>query len=318
MHQHLIHLITILRDHQYHDGTTIGKELGVSRTAVWKMIRKLQDYGIDIQSLKNRGYCLTHPLILLDKNKIIALCNNKNFTIEVLEKINSTNDYLKNKSNVDFVLCEIQTQGRGRFNRVWHSPFAQNIYFSMRYTFEKDLSALSGLSLVVSLAVCRAISDKAFCSEVKWPNDILINKKKLAGILIDVQAESNGFCNAIIGIGINVNMQSASSTKINQAWTSLQNETENYADRNLIAATLIDTLRDYLFRFSENGFGIFLEEWKTKDALRNHSIELIQGHKKFSGVYAGIDKNGCLLLKVDDNSVRAFSSGDVTSIPRLG
>ena len=269
----LVKISELLSDGQYHDGTSIGKKCGITRAAVWKIIKKFEEYGIEIQSVKGKGYLLKTPLILLDAHKIKKNIKKSSIIIDVLEKVASTNDYLKNHFSQDnkikICISEMQSKGRGRFNRQWHSPFGQNIYFSCAYSFQKDMSELSGLSLITGLGVCNAIESITQLNSlsIKWPNDIVVYQQKIAGILIDIHAESNGFCNAIIGIGINVNMQHAAKKEIDQPWSSLQKITGNYIDRNLLCAALINFLINYLERFSTFGLSDFIDEWKEKDCL---------------------------------------------------
>lgn len=150
--------------------------------------------------------------------------------------------------------------------------------------------------------------------KIKWPNDIVVNDKKIAGILIDVQTESNGFCHAIIGIGINVNMEMANKKQINQAWDSLQKITEKYIDRNPLCAALINSLIIYLARFSHHGLSDFMNEWKNKDYLFKKSIQIESGAHHFFGTASGINAQGHLLLTLADKTVRAFSSGDASVV----
>ena len=312
----LVKISELLSDGQYHDGTSIGKKCGITRAAVWKVIKKFKEYGIEIQSIKGKGYLLEKPLILLDVNKIKKNIKKLSFVIDVLEKVGSTNDYLKNNSDqnkaIKICVAEMQDKGRGRLNRQWHSPFGQNIYFSCAYSFQRDMSELSGLSLITGLAVCNAIESITHLDNlaVKWPNDILVNQQKIAGILIDINAESNGFCNAIIGIGINVNMQNALKKEIDQPWSSLQKITGQYIDRNLLCSALINALINYLERFLKSGLSDFISEWKEKDCLFEKSVAVMSGQKKMMGIGAGINAQGHLILKMSDNTEKTFSSGD--------
>ena len=312
----LVKISELLSDGQYHDGTSIGKKCGITRAAVWKVIKKFKEYGIEIQSIKGKGYLLEKPLILLDVNKIKKNIKKLSFVIDVLEKVGSTNDYLKNNSDqnkaIKICVAEMQDKGRGSLNRQWHSPFGQNIYFSCAYSFQRDMSELSGLSLITGLAVCNAIESITHLDNlaVKWPNDILVNQQKIAGILIDINAESNGFCNAIIGIGINVNMQNALKKEIDQPWSSLQKITGQYIDRNLLCSALINALINYLERFLKSGLSDFISEWKEKDCLFEKSVAVMSGQKKMMGIGAGINAQGHLILKMSDNTEKTFSSGD--------
>ena len=312
-------LLSLLNDCEYHDGTTIGEKLNVTRSAVWKSIQKLESYGVTVDSIKGKGYALIDPLILLDKKAITKSVKNKNIEIDIFESIDSTNEYLKKflkDKNNRVCLSEQQTQGKGRLNRSWYSPFGLNIYFSTVYIFNKDISELAGLSLVVSLAVVKTLQTylpKAL--KVKWPNDILYENQKLSGILIESQAESNGGCSVIIGIGINVNMHFDKENQISQAWTSIRNIVNNYIDRNPLCASLINNLMHYLAQFNEHGLASFKDEWHSVDCLYNKNINIKNAKTKICGKAKGINDQGYLLIKMDDGETRAFSSGD-TSIEK--
>lgn len=267
--------------------------------------------------MKSQRHLLEKSFILLDKNKIKKWIKNKSIPIHIFEKMTSTNDYLKNNTNdqkIEVCIAEMQTQGRGRFGKVWYSPFGQNIYFSMRYAFEKNIDELSGLSLIAALAVTNAISSITTINHlnIKWPNDILFEHKKIAGILIDLQAEPNGYCHAVIGIGINVNMETAHQNQINQAWNSLQKITGKYIDRNQLSAILINSLIDYLARFSNAGLHHFMDEWKQQDYLSGRSIQILSRSNQFNGIAAGINAQGHLILMMPDKSMCTFSSGDTS------
>lgn len=315
----LFKVTQLLADGEYHNGTFIGKVLNITRAAIWKVIKKLQQYGVPLSCVKGKGYKLEAPLILLEAQKIASLLDEDLIDIEVLEKVDSTNQYLKTKLNdskrIKACIAEMQTQGRGRLNRQWHSPFGKNIYLSLLYPFQKDISELAGLSLVVSLALCRAIDiiiDQKEKMWIKWPNDLIVATQKVAGILIEIQGESNGFCQVIIGIGINVNMVDVSREVISQSWSSLQKLTGQYYDRNLLCAELMRQLLIYLERFSTFGLNDFSSEWQQRDALFGQALEVISGNQHYSGIGNGIDAQGHLLLKLADGSIKGFSSGDTT------
>ncbi len=319
MNDNLLKLTDLLHDGKYHDGTSIGETLQMTRAGVWKLIKKLKHYNLPLSSVKGKGYRLELPFILLDPQKISASLNEKSIPIEVLEKVDSTNLYLKrywhNNKDIRACIAEMQTQGRGRLNRQWHSPFGQNIYLSLLYPFQKDVSALSGLSLVVSLALCHAIENVVGQKEkigIKWPNDIIVATQKMAGILTEIQAESNGFCQVIIGIGLNVNMQKKENENITQAWSSLQQLGGTYIDRNILCAEVIRQTLLYLERFYRSGLTPFLTEWQQRDVLSQQPVTLLSGTQNYSGIGYGIDANGHLVLKMQDGSVQSFSSGDTT------
>ncbi len=317
----LLKITSLLNDQEFHDGTSIGDKLNITRSAVWKAIKKLETYHIPIASIKSKGYALLEPLILLDSQQIKNSLKTKNTPIEVLEKIDSTNAYLKERPFRDkksyVCIAESQTAGKGRMQRSWNSPFGKNIYLSLRHPFYKDISEISGLSLIIGLAACQAI--EAVCPlpaplSIKWPNDIIYQGKKLAGILVELEAETHGFCNVIIGVGVNINIQKASLKETSQYWTSLKIITDEHQNRNLICAELINKLLEYLSTFEEHGLKYFLKEWRMRDYLFNRSIKLKSNLLEFKGNGLGINEQGHLLLSLADGSQKAFSSGDTTII----
>ncbi|MGB6977255.1 MAG: bifunctional biotin--[acetyl-CoA-carboxylase] ligase/biotin operon repressor BirA [Gammaproteobacteria bacterium] len=314
-----IKLTALLNDLEYHDGTTIGEALNITRSAVWKVIKKLENYGIEIDSVKGKGYALREPLILLDKHFIAKNLNNKDILIEIYETIDSTNAYLKafyNSSKPKICLAEYQTKGRGRLQRNWHSPFGQNIYFSCLYPFQKDISELAGLSLVVSLAIVRALTIYKLPAPlfVKWPNDVVYQNKKLAGCLLEIQAETNGMCSVVIGIGINANMSHDKHHAITQPWTSLKTILNTTVDRNPLCVSLMNNLMFYLKQFEVKGLLSFIDEWQRVDSLANQSIHLKHINHTIMGRVKGINQHGHLILTLTDGTVRTFSSGDTTII----
>jgi BirA family biotin operon repressor/biotin-[acetyl-CoA-carboxylase] ligase len=319
INSNLTSIVEILSDEEIHDGTSIGSQLNITRTAVWKTIKKLENYGVPIVSIKGKGYSLVEQLILLDKSKILKLIKNKNIELSLFETIDSTNCYLKKSisgKKIKVCLAEQQTQGKGRFNRTWYSPFGQNIYLSLLYKFEKDISTLAGLSLIISLAIIETLAsyDLVQAPLVKWPNDVVINNKKVAGNLVEVIAETNGVCHAIIGVGINVNMLDGKNSGITQEWTSIRKVNQNYFDRNILSATLIDNLIVYLEEFERHGLSYFLKKWKSSDCLYKKEIALKFGTKKILGTVQGINDQGHLQMQLSDGSIKYFSSGDTTII----
>ncbi|HEX4045600.1 MAG TPA: bifunctional biotin--[acetyl-CoA-carboxylase] ligase/biotin operon repressor BirA [Gammaproteobacteria bacterium] len=317
----LIQLITLLNDQAYHDGTTIGEKLNVTRSAVWKMIKKLHAYGVQIESVKGKGYRLITPLKLLDRRSIRQQLTDKIVKIEVFESIGSTNEYLKSyytDKATRICLAEQQEQGKARLQRNWYSPFGLNVYFSCLYHFQQDMSELAGLSLVVSLAVVKTLHGYGLPASlaVKWPNDVVYLGQKLAGILIEVQAETHGVCHAIIGIGINVNIHQDANRQIDQPWTSLMNILDEYIDRNQLCATLANYLLQDLKRFEKLGLAAFMAEWQTVDLLTGQMVTLKCGEHLITGMAMGINAHGHLLLRLKNGKMQAFSSGDASVIKR--
>jgi len=317
--ENLNKLINLLSDGKFHDGSTMGAALGITRSAIWKIVKRLQDYGVNITSDLTKGYRLEQPMTLYDKHKIynaLPISEKKSYELDVFESLNSTNDYLKTlrfKTN-KICLAELQTQGKGRFSRTWYSPFGDNIYLSISMSFNQDISELSGLSLVISLAVLNTI-EQFYASKnlsIKWPNDVLLNGKKIAGILIEGDSEVHGCCKLIIGIGLNVNMTDKKANQHANHWTSIKLATKKNIDKNQITASLLNNLFKYIKKFQDTGFGYFQSEWKKYDYLYGQEITITNGKKRTHGICRGVNNQGYLQVEKSDGTNVQYLSGDTS------
>lgn len=312
----LQHLVEILNDGELHSGHDLSLALKISRNAVWKHINQLSKYGIEIETIQSTGYRLKTPLMLLDKAKIQHLLQDPTIEVQIFGSIPSTQSYFKkNSPSQQFEVClaEYQTQGYGRFSRAWVAPFGSNILLSCRFLFNQDLSDLGGLSLCVGLAVSKVLASLGIEDlACKWPNDVLYQNQKLAGVLIEVKAEAHGMTDAIIGIGINVNMSEIELAKVDRPITSLQAILGLRLERNQIASLLITSLKEYLQRFSQKGFADFKTEWEAHDILHNQEITLNFLEEQIRGIMIGIDASGHLLMKLQSGEIKAFSAGEVS------
>ncbi|HEV2613185.1 MAG TPA: biotin--[acetyl-CoA-carboxylase] ligase [Gammaproteobacteria bacterium] len=231
---------------------------------------------------------------LLDKKLILT-----NIPLEIFEAIDSTNTYLLNYARYDKQIClaETQTAGHGRENRSWHSPFGQNLYFSLRLPLKKFM----GLSLVVSLAVIKTLENFAPEAEffAKWPNDVMCQNKKLAGILVEIQHNTH----AVIGTGININMSQ-------DPWISLKDITGKEINRNEFCTFLITTLLDYIKEFEIKNFDVFIPEWDKIDYLKNKTITI----QNITGVMSGVNNKGNLILTLPSGEQREIHSGEAHQV----
>ncbi len=317
-----VKLLSLLADGKYHGGNGLGLQLNVSRTAIWKHLGHFLKLGLPIERHSKLGYRLNTSTILLNENTIrqhLSQAFNPLLQVHLFETIDSTNRFLKElpaSPLVEVCCAEMQTQGRGRFGRQWHSPFGVNIYCSIRWRFNCDLSELSGLGLVVSLAVhatlIHCIGDQGI--QIKWPNDLLWNGKKICGSLIEMIGENNGGVDVIIGIGLNVNQQSSSS--IDTPWSSLVEMTGRCFDRNILVAELLKQLHQHLELFIAQGFRCFQPDWQKVDYLKGEMINITQPTKTLSGMAMGVNVMGQLLLLDDDNRLHCLSAGD-TSLKKI-
>ncbi|HRD69453.1 MAG TPA: biotin--[acetyl-CoA-carboxylase] ligase [Legionella sp.] len=312
-------LLNILCDAHCHSGSELGLVLGISRSAVWKQINQLISIGIPINRIPHKGYQLIKPIILLDRQKIAEdLYGLKTpYTIHLYPTIDSTNRFLKDlpvSDRLEICCAESQTQGRGRFGRHWHSPFGENIYVSAKWNFNCDLSRLSGLSLITSLAVLTTLKEfiDTTLIKVKWPNDILWGDKKICGSLIEVVAESNSTAQVIVGIGLNVNSDPEIDHLKDILWGSMYEISNSLYNRNLIIARLIINLEGYITRFINEGFDAFVEEWNRSDYLQGKSITVTQTLNTFTGIAHGINSQGQLIIEDSEGVNHLLSSGDTS------
>lgn len=307
----LVGFLNILNDGQRHGGTDVAEVLGVSRAAIWKVVQRLKEYDVSIES-ERLGYRLQQPLILLDKTRIGNMLDVE-AEIDVFEKLASTSDYLKeieSSSTPHICLAEYQECGRGRLGRSWESPFGRNVYCSISYEFQNDFSDMSGLSLAVGILTAKALESFSpqLQPSLKWPNDIYLQGKKASGILVDLQAEANGMCRAVIGIGLNVNMEGMDLKDV-KGWTSLAAVLGQTLDRNELVGLLLNTVLQGLRAFSKEGLNPLLAHWERLDYLYNKHITLHQAQRNYSGVARGITPQGHLCLDLP-TGVHTFSCGD--------
>lgn len=315
-------LLDMLADGRFHSGEALGQQLGISRTAVWKVLQTYTELGLEVQAVPGRGYRLARPVELLDKSVILDAINEPAktlvSTLEVHRDIESTNRYLLDKINTGVssgVVClaERQQAGRGRRGRHWVSPFGSNLYLSVLWKFDMAPSALSGLSLAIGTAIIRVLRDNGITSAgLKWPNDIVVNGQKLAGILVEMTGESAGPCHVVTGIGININMPENAGKQIDQPWVDMNSllEDENIS-RNRFAGNILEHVISTLDSFSTHGLASYMDEWNRVDVLVGQPVVLHMGNGNISGVACGIDMRGALIL--DCNGKREhFDSGEVS------
>jgi BirA family biotin operon repressor/biotin-[acetyl-CoA-carboxylase] ligase len=257
---------------------------------------------------------------LLQREKILANLPvelREKISVEIFSELPSTNTYLLEKINTDFsapvfCLAEQQTAGKGRMGRQWYSPFAQNIYLSCRWDLACDLQQLTGLSLVIGLAVIECLTpyDKTNVLKIKWPNDIMAGDKKLGGILIEniVKKEC---VSVVIGIGLNINMTDE-AINITRPWTSLQQVISVKVDRNRLVSQLIVSIVNYLQQFFAEGLIAFKTQWLHHDALCGKVVQLTQKNELLTGKVLGIDDMGHLLLEKNDQTVVCCVAGETS------
>jgi BirA family biotin operon repressor/biotin-[acetyl-CoA-carboxylase] ligase len=306
-------LISILSDGDFHSGEQLGERLGMSRAAINKHIQTLRDWGVDVFTVPGKGYSLPEPVQLLNEAMIRSQITDNN--VVVLPVIDSTNQYLLDRLNElqsgDSCVAEYQQAGRGRRGRKWFSPFGANLYLSMYWRLEQGPAAAIGLSLVIGIVLAEVLQSLgAEKVRVKWPNDLYLNDRKLAGILVELTGKTGDAAQIVIGAGINLVMRNVQADVINQGWINLQ-EAGITIDRNVLAVRIIKELRDALQTFEQDGLTPFLARWEKLDNFVHRPVKLIIGDKEIYGTSRGIDAQGALLLE-QDGVIKPWVGGEIS------
>lgn len=312
----MLELLRLIQDGSFHSGEVLGKQLGISRAAVWKQIQQLElQHHVAIHRVRGRGYRLSEPLLLLDCDKVdgSALQLGSVIVRDVLDSTNAESLRLvaSGLTAPFVVLAEQQLAGRGRRGREWISPCAENIYYSLVLRLEHGARILEGLSLVVGLAVLRVLREAGIdAAGLKWPNDILVGDQKIAGILSELVGDPTDICHVVIGIGINVNMQTDASA-IDRPWTSMLLSAGLRQDRNHLVSRLNSFLAAYLSKQNEFGFASLLDEWEREHLWQGRQVVLSAGAEPVHGQVLGIHADGALRLLVKGIEQR-YSGGELS------
>ena len=313
-------LLTILADGEWHSGQTLADAAGISRVAIWKQLQKLQEYGIEIEGVKNRGYRIEGGIDLLQPDVIKAAMDprtqNEIAELHIETQIDSTNRLCLERisqtpTGAVVVTAEQQTAGRGRRGKAWVSPFARNIYLSIGWQMQGGASQLQGLSLAAGVAVHRALHKLGLSDlQLKWPNDLLVQGQKLGGILIELTGDAAGPCQVVIGLGLNVDMPKQAQSQIDQAWTDLKTQGVR-SGRNELIAALVNNLIPLLSEWEQAGFGAWREQWQQLDAHKDQPVKIVMGEKSIAGTARGVDEQGAILIETT-TGITAFHGGEVS------
>lgn len=308
-----LRLIGILADGAFHSGEQLGEMLGMSRAAINKHMQTIREWGLDVFTVPGKGYSLPAPIQLLDEEAILRYLPSGQVT--VLPVVDSTNQYLLERiaelKSGDACVAEYQQAGRGRRGRQWVSPFGANLYLSMFWRLEQGPAAAMGLSLVVGIVMAEVLHKLgAEQVRVKWPNDLYLNDKKLAGILVELTGKTGDAAQLVIGAGINLTMRASTTNVINQDWINLQ-EAGVIIDRNKLTAELLSELMLAVVKFENEGLSAFISRWREMDNYLDRPVKLIIGNQEIFGIARGIDQQGALLLEQDGN-VKPYIGGEIS------
>lgn len=311
-------ILTILKNSdRFISGEEISSALGISRAAVWKHINALKKQGYKIISVTHKGYKLSS-----ESNNIISVdgikshlntefIGNKIFYYDNLDSTNITAKENHTEPDGTVFIAEYQQKGRGRLSRSWNCEPMSGIYMSILLKPEIPPCSVSQITLIAGLAVTSAaekISEQPV--SIKWPNDVLINSKKICGILTELTAEENCINYAVVGIGINVNNQTFPD-ELKEKATSLAIENKKSFNRSEIIALVLSEFEKYYKIFLKNGFSPLLDDYSRRCITLNREVEIITPTLKYPAIAEAVDSDGRLIIRRNGKQ-EIINSGEVS------
>ena len=318
-------VLQVLADGKFHSGEVLAQRFKVTRATIWNAVQHAENLGIEIFSVRGRGYKLPHAISLLDKNLVLQAIGEQRawFTLEVLDEVASTNTYLmqnKQAAHATCVAAHVQTNGKGRRGRVWVSQLGASLTFSLLWRFQCGAAALSGLSLAVGVALIRALNNLGVNDvQLKWPNDVLVldeNQygKKLAGILIELHGDLEGPSAAVIGIGINLDFNLGLPKSVLEGidQPAIDLASIKTIDQSALLGAILKHLAAVLSGFEANGFVALRDEWLGYHAYENKPVRmLLPNGTDVKGHVHGVAEDGILLVETA-LGLQRFSAGEIS------
>jgi BirA family biotin operon repressor/biotin-[acetyl-CoA-carboxylase] ligase len=302
---------------EFQSGEVLARSLQVSRSVISTALKCAEQYGVCLYRIRGRGYRLETPVEFIDADQVVRLLGNMSCSLrlEVLDQAESTNTIVSRRAALGessglCVLAEFQSAGRGRLGRSWHSGLGGALTFSLLWRFDRGASHLGGLSLAVSMGVLRGLRQVGIASAaVKWPNDIIVNFRKLAGILIETHGDMLGPSAAVIGIGLNYRLQDQVKERIDQPVVDIASVSGTPISRNLLFAAVLKHVVEVLTDFERDGFAPFREEWQSAHAYHGRAVRIIRSAEPvLNAVVDGVGDDGALHVKNGKQSIRLTSA----------
>ena len=323
MNNYTFPILKQLADGKFHSGEALAVHFGVTRATIWNAIKHAESLGIEVFSVRGRGYKLPQAIDFLDETKVLQAIGEQRawFKLQVLDEVESTNTYLmqqaaKGAAHVTCVAAHVQSKGRGRRGRTWVSGLGSSLTFSLLWRFNCGAAALSGLSLAVGVALIRALASFGVNNaQLKWPNDVLVSdengdNKKLAGILIDLQGDMDGPSAAVIGVGINLRLPENVLKNIDQPAIDLASLAN--IDQNMLLGALLKNLAQVLSDFEQHGFLGVRDEWMRYHAYQARPVRmLLPNGTDVQGVVKNVAEDGILLVETA-LGLQRFSAGEIS------
>jgi BirA family biotin operon repressor/biotin-[acetyl-CoA-carboxylase] ligase len=315
-------LLNVLRDSQdkYVSGTELAARLGVSRTTVWNHIHYLEEQGYSFDASTKLGYKLTAVPDRMLPGEIASGLHTRwlGRKIKSCQEIDSTNDLAMRLAadgspTGSVIFAEHQRKGKGRLHRKWHSPPKRDLLFSIILRPAIHPRKVTQLTIASAVGTALAVRETfELPALIKWPNDIYINDRKCAGILIEMSAELDTIEHVVVGIGMNVNSNKSDfpGDVVSNA-TSLSIELGRKCNRVQLACRLLEKLESQYDRLEKEGFDAISREWNDLSLTLGRRVEAVCDGETISGTPVRLDDDGSLLVRVDSGMIRKVSGGDI-------
>lgn len=314
-------ILALLREQgSYVSGQELCERFGVSRTAVWKAINQLKKEGYQISAVQNKGYLLEQEEEIFGQNELESRMDTAwaGHPVSFYAQINSTNLQAKLDAEAGagegaLVVADMQTAGRGRRGRTWNSPAGTNVYFTLLLKPAYPVDKVSAVTLVMALAVAEGIRETCgLDTGIKWPNDIVVNGKKVCGILTEMSMERDFVHHVVIGVGINVGLQEF-APEVTATATSLCAECGKSVPRATLVANIMKAFEKYYTPFCETlDMEGLMEEYNRVLVNNGREVRVLDPKGEFTGISRGIDKAGELLVELPNHEVTAVYAGEVS------
>lgn len=308
-----------MADGGFHSGEALAQSVGVSRAGVWKHLDALAHAGLGLERVRGRGYRLRHPVEPLETGRIRAALDpawRERIALHLLDTVPSTNQWLSDHPERVFpgpaaCIAEGQVAGRGRRGRAWQSAYAGGIPLSLAWRLSVLNAGIMGLAPAVAVSIAASLERLgASPAGLKWPNDVVCDQGKLAGVLIELRGDPAGPCDLVLGVGLN---WAAPQGPLDQAVTDLAALfPAGRPSRNETVGSVIAGLCRDLECFVSEGFAPFRAAWAARDVLAGESVTLDMGARQLHGRAEGVDEVGALRVREPDGRERAWQVGEVS------
>lgn len=315
-------ILNSLRAATWASGAELSARLGVTRAAIWARIEELRSLGYQIEASPHSGYRLLgcpdrlHADDLISRLGVVRVIGRD---IRVFQETTSTSDVLEKLARDGVregmvVFAESQTRGRGRLGRAWISPPGKGLWFSVLLRPTLRPQAATRLTVAAAVALSRAIRrELPLRPEIKWPNDLMIHGRKIAGVLTELTGELDSIHYVSLGIGVNVNLERDDlAPAVRDVATSLKLALGRPVDRPALAAAILHELDETYAATRNDDFAVLADEWSAQCTTLGRHISVHTGQRRIVGRAESLDDEGALLLRTDSGHLERIIGGDVS------